>query len=84
MTSPKVTLYSLSTCSHCKSSKKLLRDLGVDFDFVDVDLLKGDERKNTIAEVKRHNERCSFPTMLIGDTVIVGYKEKEIREALEK
>jgi len=28
------------------------------------------------------NPRCSFPTIKINEKVIVGYKEKEIKEAL--
>ena len=33
-------------------------------------------------DVKKINPKCSFPTIQIGDRVIVGYKEKEIKEAL--
>ena len=77
-----VKLYSLSTCSHCKATKKLLNDCHIEFDFEDVDLLDGDERQAIIEEVKKLNPSCSFPTITIGDKVIVGYKEKEIREAL--
>jgi hypothetical protein len=47
-----------------------------------VDKLEGDERKAIIEDVKKFNPRCSFPTIIIGDTVVVGYKEKEIKEAL--
>jgi glutaredoxin len=47
-----------------------------------VDKLQGDERKAIIEDVKKFNPRCSFPTIIIGDTVFVGYKEKEIKEAL--
>lgn len=79
-----VKVYTLSTCSHCKSTKRLLDDLSVDYDYIDVDLLKGDERKDMVAEVKRYNPRCSFPTVVIGDTVVVGHKEDKIREALGK
>lgn len=84
MGSKEVKIFSLSTCSHCKSCKKLLNELEVDFECVDVDMLQGDERKAVIEEVKQYNQRCSFPTVVIKDTVIVGYKEKEIREALKK
>lgn len=77
-----VKVYSLSTCSHCKSTKKLLSDFQVEYEFVDVDTLEGEERKTTIEDVKKVNARCSFPTIVIGDKVIVGYKEKEIKEAL--
>ena len=77
-----VKVFSLSTCSHCKSTKKLLSDCTVQFDFVDVDLLEGKERKAIIAVVKQFNPKCSFPTIIIGDTVIVGHKEDKIKEAL--
>ena len=77
-----VMIYTLSTCSHCKSTKKMLDKCNVDYDFEDVDLLKGDERKSAVEDVKKHNPNLSFPTIIIGDTVIVGFKEDEIKEAL--
>ncbi|MBA4368419.1 MAG: glutaredoxin family protein [Desulfobacterium sp.] len=77
-----VKVYSLSTCSHCKSTKKLLSECNIAYDYIDVDTLVGDERKAIIEDVKKVNSRCSFPTIVIRDKVIVGYKEKEIKEAL--
>ncbi|UCH22543.1 MAG: glutaredoxin family protein [Deltaproteobacteria bacterium] len=77
-----VKIFSLSTCSHCKSTKKFLNDCTVKYEFVDVDLLEGDERKAILEDVKKFNPKCSFPTIIIGEKVIVGFKEKEIREAL--
>jgi glutaredoxin len=82
MTNPEVKVFSLSTCSHCKATKKYLSDCTIKYEFIDVDLLKGDERKAIIEDVKKFNPRCSFPTIIIGDKVIIGHKEKEIREAL--
>lgn len=82
MSDVSVHIYSLSTCSHCKSVKQLLNECTVRYDFVDVDLLTGDERKAILEDVKKFNPKCSFPTIIIGDKVVVGYKEKEIREAL--
>jgi len=77
-----VKIYTLSTCSHCKATKKLLDDCQVQYQFTDVDLLEGDERAAILEEVRKLNPRCSFPTIIIGDKVIVGYKEDEIKEAL--
>lgn len=77
-----VMLYALSTCSHCKATKKFLNDCDVEYKVVDVDLLDGEERKAILEDVKKLNPRCSFPTIKIGDAVIVGYKEKAIKEAL--
>ncbi len=82
MTTPDVKLYTLSTCSHCKSTKSFLKQCNVDYDAVDVDLRQGEERKALIEEVKKYNPRCTFPTIIIGENVIVGFKENEIREAL--
>lgn len=77
-----VKMYSLSTCGHCRATKKLLDECSVQYEFKDVDLLTGEERQRIVEEVKKLNSECSFPTIVIGDKVIVGYKEKEIKEAL--
>jgi glutaredoxin-like protein NrdH len=79
---PPVKMYSLSTCGHCKATKKFLSDCAVEYEFTDVDLLDGEERQAILEDVKKWNPRCSFPTIIIGDKVIVGYREDEIREAL--
>lgn len=77
-----VQIYSLSTCSHCKATKKFLDRCAVKYEFTDVDLLDGEERMAILEDVRRWNPQCSFPTIIIGDKVIVGYREDEIREAL--
>jgi glutaredoxin len=79
----KVTLYALSTCIWCKKTKELLSSLGVGFDYIYVDLLKGNDRSKMVDEVKKYNPACSFPTLVVGDKCIIGYKEKEIKEALK-
>jgi len=79
----KILLYALSTCGWCRKTKELLTKLGVGFDFIYVDYLEGNDRDDTIEEVKKWNPRCSFPTLVINDKkCIVGYKEDQIREAL--
>ena len=77
-----VKLFSLSTCGHCKSTKQLLNDCTIKYDFIDVDLLEGEERQAILEDVKKFNPKCSFPTIIIGETVIIGYKEDDNREAL--
>jgi glutaredoxin-like protein NrdH len=82
MDQPKVFVYAISTCGHCRAAKKLLSDNGVQYDFVDVDLLPREEMRKVLAEVAKVNPQQSFPTIIIGDTVIVGDREPEILEAL--
>lgn len=78
-----VKIYSLSTCSHCRATKSLLDDCSVKYEFTDVDLLEGDERSAILEDMRKFNPKCSFPTIIIGDKIIVGYKEDEIKEALD-
>ena len=81
----KIILYALSTCVWCKKTKKLLTELGVDFHYVFVDLLKEDEIEKVMDEIKLHNPACSFPTLVFDDkTCILGYNEGSIREVLGK
>ncbi len=80
---PKVKVYTLSTCSHCRNAKKFLTEQGVPYEFLEVDMLEGSERAAAIEEVKKFNPRVTFPTIIAGDHVIVGFNEKELRQALE-
>ena len=82
MSQQNVKLYSLSTCGHCKSTKKLLGECAVKYEFVDVDTLDLEERKLIVKDIKELNPKCSFPTIVIGDKVIIGYQEDEIKKAL--
>ena len=82
MANPHVKMYTLSTCHHCKAAKKFLAGCGVAFESTDVDQLTGAEREAILEEVRRHNPECSFPTIIIGDQVIVGNDEAKIRKAL--
>lgn len=77
-----IKIYTVSTCSHCKSTKRFLDSCNVEYEFTDVDRLDGEERRAILEDVKKLNPRCSFPTIKIGDKVIVGYKENDIKEAL--
>ena len=79
-----VILFALSTCGWCKKTRLLLEELGIEFSYIYVDLLTGDERSETINEVQKWNPQLSFPTIVINDEdVIAGFKEEEIREKLQ-
>ena len=82
MNKGQVKLYALSTCVWCKKTKQLLDQIGVEYDFVEVDLLPGDEKNKATDEVKKLNPRCSFPTLAVNEQCIVGYDEQKIKEAL--
>ena len=81
-----IAIYTLSTCGWCKKLKKLLQALEIEYEYVDADLLSGEEREKVREEVKKYNPRGSHPTLVIdhGDEVIVGFQEDKVREALTK
>ncbi len=80
----KILLYALSTCGWCKKTRDLLDELGVDYDYVYVDLAK--ESKDKIDdEVRKWNPELSFPTIVIDDSeCIVGFRPDVIKEKLAK
>ena len=77
-----IKLYALSTCIHCKNTKEFLTGCGVEYQCIEVDKLSGEEREKIIEEVKSYNPKCSFPTIVIGEKVIVGFREDELKEVL--
>jgi glutaredoxin len=80
----KVMLYALSTCGWCRKTRQLLTDLGVEYDYLYVDLLQGQEKEQAIALIEKWNPDCSFPTLVINDSkCIIGFKEDEIKGALK-
>lgn len=79
-----IMLYALSTCPWCKKTKTLLKQLGVKYDYVDVDLLSEDEQSTVEEELSRWSDDLAFPTLIINNQiVIVGYQEQKIRNAVE-
>jgi glutaredoxin len=78
-----VLFYGLSTCVWCKRTRQFLEELGVQFDFVYVDLLQGDDRKNSIAEVRRWNRAGSFPTVIVDkERAVVGFRKDDLKTVL--
>lgn len=79
----RIKIYTLSTCIHCRKAKAYLTECQVPYEFVDVDLMKGKDRESVIEEVSRYNPRLTFPTILIGEEVIVGFNEDKVKKALD-
>ena len=77
------TLYALQTCSHCKDTKQLLQEHRIAFRTVYVDMLVGEERNDTMRYLRRINPSVSFPTLVVGEETIVGFKKKKIEAALQ-
>jgi len=78
-----VMMYALSTCAWCRRAKKFMQENNIEFDFVDVDLLPPEERRQKKEELKTHNSAGSYPTIVIndGETVVVGFNADRLKEA---
>lgn len=55
-----IKLYALSTCAWCEKTKDLLKELGIEFKFIYVDLLQGDTKQYAIDEVRKYNKIALF------------------------
>ncbi len=78
-----IKVYALSTCVHCKHAKEFLEEKHVPYDCVHVDHLTGEERTKIMDIVRSLNPALSFPTIVIGDKVIVGFRREELLTMLE-
>ena len=77
-----VKLFALSTCAACGKLKTFLDENQVEYTSEYLDLAEGDEKQAIAEKVKMLNPAFSFPTLLVGGKVVVGFRENLIREAL--
>ena len=79
----KVILYALSTCVWCKMTKQFLKDNGVEFEYVDVDMCEEDDKQKIRAEIQSKGGSLSYPTTIIDDKIVVtGFRKDQLKEAL--
>jgi glutaredoxin len=83
-----VHLYALSTCPYCRMTKKYLDEHDISYELTEVDLLEGSPsdpatpKGEAAAEVKRLSGGTSFPVLVVGDEVVVGFNKSRITEVL--
>ncbi len=79
-----VAFYGLSTCIWCRRTRQFLESEKVEFEYVYVDLLHGQEREETVTTIKQWNPSVSFPTIVVDDErCVVGFKPDKLKEVLE-
>ncbi len=79
----RVTLYALSTCVWCKLTKQYLNDNGVEYEFVDVDLLDEDDKGKVHETVLSKGGSLSYPTTIVDDKIVItGFRKDQLKEAL--
>ncbi len=81
----KIMLYTLSTCIWCRKVKALLKELGVEHSYEDVDLLEGEDEEKANAEMEKYRKNPSFPVVVVDDKLFCcGFEEDKIRERFGK
>ena len=75
-------LYALSTCPYCRMTKKFLDEHEVAYEITEVDLLEGDEKSNVVDEVVRLSGGKSFPVLVVGEEVVVGFNKSRMNQLL--
>lgn len=79
-----ILVYALSTCGWCRKTKEELRKMGLAFDYIDVDLLDPAESDEVMRIVRKHNEKGSFPTIIVNDEhCVIGYDIDKLKALLK-
>jgi glutaredoxin-like protein NrdH len=82
-TKHRVLVYALSTCVWCKMTKNFLKDMGVEFEYVDVDLCTEEEKDKIRQEIQKKGGSLIYPTTIIDDkTVVAGFRKDQLKEFL--
>ena len=77
MTDKKVTVYSTTTCPHCKRAKDYLTQKGIPFTDYNVA-----EDRGKAKEMIHKSKQMGVPVIVIGDDVIVGFNQAKLDSVL--
>jgi glutaredoxin len=77
----RIKLYTLSTCIWCKKTKALLKEIGVEYAYEDVDLLDGEDEEKVNLEMEKYTSNPSFPLIIVDDKYFTtGFDEDKIKK----
>jgi len=79
----KVFVYALSTCAWCNLAKNFLRDNGMEYEYVDVDLCNEEDREKIRKDILKRGGELSYPAIIVNDKILInGFRKDKIKEAL--
>ncbi len=80
----RVVLYALSTCAWCKMTKQFLKDHDIEYEYIDVDLCKEEDKQKIREHIRSKGGPLSYPTIIIDDNMLItGFRKDKLKEALE-
>ena len=79
-----VLLYAISTCGWCKRAKQTLKDLNVEYEYIDIDLCSREDKKEVTKDILSRGGRLAYPTIIIDNKILLtGPSREKLREVLE-
>lgn len=79
-----VLLYAISTCGWCKRAKQTLKDLNVEYEYIDIDLCNREDKKEVTKDILSRGGRLAYPTIIIDNKILLtGPSREKLREVLE-
>ena len=83
--SDKPIMYALTTCQHCKNTRKFFEEQKLDVIIIYLDDYSGNKRAELMEKVRTYNPRGTFPVVLMPNgKVIVGFRKTLLEEAMKK
>jgi glutaredoxin-like protein NrdH len=83
--SDKPIMYALTTCLHCKNTKKFLEENHFEVTVIHLDDYCDAQRAELMEKVRTYNPRGTFPVVLMPNgKVIVGFRKTLLEEAMKK
>jgi arsenate reductase-like glutaredoxin family protein len=63
-------------------TKQFFKDNKVVFEFIDYDLADEEEQQRILDEMEKHGGNGSFPFIIIGEDVVIGYNPEKLSKLL--
>ncbi len=80
--SDKPIMYALTTCQHCRNTRKFLDERNAEYTCIYLDTFSHAQRGELMDTMRIYNPRGTFPTILFPNgKVIVGYRRHLLEEA---
>ena len=79
-----VLMYAISTCGWCKRAKKFLNDNDVQYEYIDIDLIKNEDKEKIKQDITNRGGPLAYPTLIIDSKILLtGANQDKLKEILE-
>ena len=80
----RVLMYAISTCGWCKRAKKMLKDMDVEYEYIDINLSNKKDRQKIRQDILGRGGKLVYPTIIIDNKILLVNPSKDkLKEVLE-